>query len=70
MGRREADVVSVWDRLNPPPHVRRWLYGVLLAIQPLVVAYGLMTGEQAVLWLSVASAVLGLSTASLNTPKD
>lgn len=46
---------------------RAWIYRVLLAVQPLVVAYGLASNEEAVLWISVASAVLGTGLASVNT---
>lgn len=70
MGKREAPQRSVWEALNPPANARRWLYGVLLAAQPLVVAYGLLTDSQAALWLGFASAVLGLGIAYPNTPKQ
>jgi hypothetical protein len=46
---------------------RAWIYRVLLAIQPLIVAYGYATEEQTILWVGVASAVLGTGLATLNT---
>jgi hypothetical protein len=46
---------------------RAWVYRVLLALQPLVVAYGYATEEQTILWVGVASAVLGTGLATLNT---
>lgn len=46
---------------------RAWIYRILLALQPVVVAYGLMSDSLAVLWLGVASAVLGTGLATLNT---
>ena len=46
---------------------RAWIYRILLAVQPLVVAYGLASESEAVLWVSVASAVLGTGLASANT---
>jgi hypothetical protein len=46
---------------------RAWIYRILLALQPLVVAYGVATEEQTVLWVGVASAVLGTGLATLNT---
>jgi hypothetical protein len=46
---------------------RAWIYRILLAVQPLVVAYGIATEEQTVLWVGVASAVLGTGLAALNT---
>ena len=46
---------------------RAWIYRVLLALQPIVVAYGLATETEAVLWVGVASAVLGTGLATFNT---
>lgn len=46
---------------------RAWIYRILLALQPLVVAYGIATETEAVLWVGVASAVLGTGLASVNT---
>ena len=46
---------------------RAWLYRVLLAVSALVVGYGLITDEQAVLWLAVAAAVLGNGLAVKHT---
>ena len=46
---------------------RAWIYRILLALQPVVVAYGIATEEQTVLWVGVASAVLGTGLATLNT---
>jgi hypothetical protein len=46
---------------------RAWVYRVLLALQPVVVAYGLATETESVLWIGVASAVLGTGLASLHT---
>lgn len=49
---------------------RAYIYRVLLTLQPVVVAYGLSTDTQAVLWVSVASAVLGTGLATVNTSTD
>lgn len=49
------------------PVVRRWLYGVAAAAAPLVTIYGLVTNEQAVLWLNLVGAVL-FTMALGNTP--
>lgn len=46
---------------------RAWVYRVLLAAQPLIVAYGVTSNEVAALWLAFAAAVLGLGLASANT---
>lgn len=49
---------------------RAYIYRVLLAAQPVVVAYGLLSDTLATLWLSVASAVLGLGLATVNTSTE
>ena len=49
---------------------RAWIYRVLLALQPIVVTYGLVTETQAVLWVGVASAILGTGLATFNTSTD
>ena len=51
---------------------RAYIYRVLLAVQPLVIAYGVTTSELAALWLSVIAAVLvtGLATANTSTHPD
>lgn len=46
---------------------RAYIYRVLVALQPVVVSYSLVTENQSVLWLSVASAVLGTGLAVKNT---
>ena len=50
-----------------PARVRRWLYGIAAAAAPLATIYGLVTDEQAVLWLNLAGAVL-FTMAVGNTP--
>lgn len=52
------------------PTVRRWLYGVALAVVPLLVAYGAIEDAQAPLWIALASSVLSTSTALLHTPQE
>jgi hypothetical protein len=47
--------------------VRARVYRVLLALQPLVVAYGLASSEQAAMWAAVITAVLGTGLATANT---
>jgi hypothetical protein len=51
----------------PNEHVRAWIYRVLLAAQPLIVAYSVASDEQAALWLSLIAAILGTGLASANT---
>jgi hypothetical protein len=46
---------------------RAWIYRVLVAVQPIVVAYGLASSEQAAMWAAVITAVLGAGLATANT---
>lgn len=46
---------------------RAWIYRILLALQPIAVAYGVATETEAVLWVAFASAVLGTGLAAINT---
>lgn len=56
-------------RVGPviPARTRRWLYSIAAAATPLVTVYGLVTEEQAVLWLNLLGAVL-FTVAVGNTP--
>lgn len=49
-------------RATSPP-VRRWLYGVCLALVPVAVIYGILTDEEAAVWLGLAGALLSSATA-------
>lgn len=53
------------------PAIRRWIYGILVALAAIAVAYGIVTIEQSGLWLALAGAILGLGNvlAARNTPK-
>lgn len=53
--------------MNLNESTRAYIYRILLAIQPLVVAYGLLNDQLAALWVSVIAAVLGTGLATLNT---
>jgi hypothetical protein len=60
------------NRWIPDPAVRRWLYGVVVAMIPVLVLFGLISPESVQLWLNLAAAILGLGTtalATVNTPK-
>lgn len=46
---------------------RAYIYRVLLAAQPLIVAYGFADDATVAKWLHLASAVLGLALATANT---
>ena len=50
------------------PQVRRWAYGVITAIVPLLVVYGAVEQTTAPLWLALAASVLGTGTALAHTP--
>lgn len=51
----------------PSEPTRAYIYRVLVAVQPLIIAYGVTTSEIAALWLSVIASVLGMGLASANT---
>lgn len=53
--------------MNLSESTRAYIYRILLAVQPLVVAYGVLNEQLAALWVSVAAAVLGTGLATLNT---
>ncbi|MFW0112099.1 phage holin [Rothia sp. CCM 9416] len=54
--------------LSDNPQARKWVYGVALAVVPLLTAYGLVSEELAPLWVSLVSAVLVPGLALANTP--
>jgi NAD(P)H-dependent flavin oxidoreductase YrpB (nitropropane dioxygenase family) len=47
------------------PQVRQWLYVILTATVPLLMAYGILDAEKAALWLGMGGAVLGTGTAAI-----
>lgn len=49
---------------------RAYLYRVLLAVVPLVQAYGILDESTAALVVSLIGAVLGVGLATLNTSTD
>ena len=60
------------NRWIPDPAVRRYLYGVVAVMIPILVGFGVISPEQVQLWLNLAAAVLGLGATALalpNTPK-
>jgi hypothetical protein len=60
------------NRWIPDPAVRKWLYGVVVALIPVLVVFGVLSPEQTQVWLNLTAAVLGLGTTALataNTPK-
>ncbi|WP_052336341.1 phage holin [Nocardioides alkalitolerans] len=53
------NVLAIVDKLTPAQ--RKYLYRVALALTAVLVGYGLLTGELALLWVGVFSAVLGVA---------
>lgn len=49
---------------------RAYIYRVFLALAAVAVGYGLLSDTQAVLWVAVATAVLGNGLATANTSTD
>lgn len=50
------------------PTIRRWAYGVITALVPILVAYGAIEQTTAPLWAALAASVLGTGTALAHTP--
>lgn len=49
------------------PAVRQWLYGVVTALVPIFIIYGVIDHHEVALWLALAAAVLGTGTATVFT---
>lgn len=49
----------------PSAKVRQWLYRVANAAVAVVVAYGLIDGNMAAMWLLLVNALLGLADANV-----
>ena len=48
------------------PAVRRWVYGIAIAVLPLLIAYGVLDDQSAPLWAALVGAVLVPSLAVAN----
>jgi hypothetical protein len=48
---------------------RAALYRMLVALAPLAVFYGLLSEQEAALWITAAASVLGNVVAAVNTPR-
>lgn len=44
---------------------RSWLYGIVVAVLPILAVYGLVTQDQIGQWLTLAAALLGTASAGL-----
>jgi len=51
----------------PNEKIRAYIYAVLVAAVPVLLAYGILDEQTAALWLGLAAAVLGLGLATANT---
>ncbi|MDH6181805.1 hypothetical protein M2152_001987 [Microbacteriaceae bacterium SG_E_30_P1] len=49
------------NRLIPSPKVRSWLYGIAAAAAPILVIRGLVSADEAGLWIALAGAALGIT---------
>ena len=65
MGKHEAPQPISWLT----PRLRAWLYGILTALFPLIIAFGVLEASTAPLWLALGAAVLGTGTALVHTPR-
>lgn len=60
-------------RIVRSPKARLYVYGILGAAAPLLVAYGIVTEQEVALWLSLAGTILatgGLGIAAANVPTE
>ena len=57
-------------RFITDPAVRRWIYGIALAVGPILVAYGLLDEQSWPLWVALVGAVLVPGLAVANTGRD
>lgn len=46
---------------------RAWIYRVLTAVVPILIAYGVLDEQVAPLWVALGAAVLGTGLAAANT---
>lgn len=52
---------------NPSPTTRRYIYGVAVAILPLLIAYGVIEEQTAPLWVAALGSILVPGMAWSNT---
>ena len=51
-----------------PPHIRDWLYPIVLAVLALLGGYGLVADQMVSLWAALVAAIFGLGTATAYRP--
>lgn len=49
------------------PKVRRYLYAIVTALVPILIAYGVVDETTSALWVALSAAVLGTGTAVAHT---
>jgi hypothetical protein len=52
-------------KFNPTPEVRRWIYGVIVAVVPLLTVLNIVSGDVAGHIIAIATAVLGLTGSAM-----
>lgn len=50
--------------------VRRWIYGISIPAQPLLVAYGVLSEQKATLWAAMVLAIISSGVALPNVSGD
>lgn len=68
MSKYRKDVPTVIGnpaRIIAQPKVRRWLYGIAVAVVPILTVYGIIAESDAALWIGLAGAVLGTGVPAL-----
>lgn len=68
MSKYRADVPTVIGnpaRIIAQPKTRRWLYGIAVAVIPILTVYGIVAESDAALWIGLAGAVLGTGVPAL-----
>ena len=56
--------------MNLSAKTRTWIYSILLTVQPLAVAYGIVNNTTAALWVNMVAALLGTGLALTNVTPD
>lgn len=62
----DAPTPRILDWLTPS--VRRWIYGIALALLPILTAYGVLQEAHAPLWASLVGSILVPGLALAHTP--
>jgi hypothetical protein len=62
--------VTFWDKLNPPPRVRRWAYGVAGGTVAVLTIYGVVSVDEAAAWGLLAAALFGVAAGNTDVTKD